>query len=191
MNLKLLASVTIVLGIVALLLSLSGYPKLMAGSQALDNRVQNDQLLLQLQKVSKDTTLHLLKNATSYNLTFSVELSVFKDTRLENTNFYINCFDSKDTQVNCTNTIPVNISQQTNEFIRDTSRLTKTPLDIVLVPESKSYLYSPEFFGIDLGVTKVLFSFASTPYSRTNLTSRATPDLQVVVGTDFAISQSK
>jgi hypothetical protein len=191
MNTKVLVGIVVILSLIGIVLSFSGYPKLFYGSTTANEIIKNNQISITIGKISKDTTKHLLKSSTTYNLKIEILLTALQDIRLENTNFYINCLNDSGRIINCTNGNTLSEQKQNWDFDRDKSRLTKTPLDTTLVPLSNSLSYSPEFFGIDLSIKKIVFYFASIPYSRTNLTSTTTPDLLAAIQTDFEVLESK
>jgi archaellum component FlaG (FlaF/FlaG flagellin family) len=189
---KLLLWITGILLVAAVILSLTDYPKLLSTSRETKLEVQNNSISIRLNQVTKDTTHHLLKNSTTYNITLSTKITANTDRRLENTNFYINCYvDSK--LVNCTNGSPIQTEPTANYFVfsRDWSRVTKTPLDTTLIAQSQPIEYRPEFFGIDLRVTRIALLYTDRSYSRTDLQATTTSDLQLPVEVDWPIEAAK
>lgn len=190
-NTRLLGIIAGLLTIIAIGLSFTGYPKLLEKSNELDLMASNKYIDLSLLRVTKDTTQHLLANSATFNITLTIEITAQADRRLENTNFYINCFDSENKLVNCTNGKIVTIKDNSSSFgfSRDWSRITKSPLDTTLVAESNTITYSPEFYGIDWSVKNIALAYTDHNYSRTDLTATTESQLSIPVDVSFAIEE--
>lgn len=180
MNIKWLAICAGVLLVLAVILSFTGYPKLITRTQDLTLSAQNKEISIGLKKITYQTEHHLLKNSSTYNLIFDTRIQAQADRRLENINFYINCFNDQNQLINCTNAKEIEMDEKLS-FSRDWSLITKIPLDVTLLKQSQDLAYSPQFFGVNFGVKKAIFIYTDKPYSRTDLQDTTTSDLALPV----------
>lgn len=180
MQLKWLVVVVVILATSALVLSFTGYPKTIEKTIELTISAQSKDVQLHIDSASFSTNEHLLHRSRTFNVEFDSRVEASADSRLENINFYINCFNARGQLIGCTDgTI---VSQESMlDFSREWSLITKTPLDVTLIEQSQSYNYKPMFFGIIFEVRKIVFIYTDTPYSRTDLRSTTTSDLALPV----------
>lgn len=172
----------------AILVQFSGYPKLIVSEKDVEYQASNQTLALRVTHLYKDTTKHLLKNSATFNLTTTLTINAITDRRIENTNFWLNCYNGARVLITCTEGKIIPRKEiKLFDFSRDWSRISKTPLDVTLTSKSDKLSYSPEFFGLSFAVDSVALLYSNTPYSRTNLQDLVPSELAIPIKLDFVI----